>query len=480
MSSARFVPLTTALVVALILSGSPRPASAQDAAWITLFDGSSTEAWTMSGPGSFEPQPDGSLLARGGMGLYYYAERTFRDFVLEAEWKVDGLEANSGIFVRFPTPDDPDHAVRTGYEIQILEAARPMQQTGALYEISAPFRSASAPIGEWNRYRIEVRGQRYQVYLNDELVNDHVGARSREGHIGLQNHDDNARAWFRNVRVMPLPDGGPLSLADVFRVEEARDPIRVLVVTTTHGFRHVDAIDTLKAILPSIQEATEFRFTVTEDVSDLKPTTLENFDVLFFANSTLRLTGKVKPEVPAGTDAAEAGQPEPEEVVLVTAEQQQAILDFLAAGKGIAGAHAALDSFYDWDEYRTLCGGGLFQSHPWTQSVRVTIDDPANPTVDHFGPDFWLRDEIYVLDENPRPTSHVLATLDIGSVDASLNKPDPTRRDFPISWIRTHGGGRVFYTKLGHFADVWTTPSFLEHILEGLRLVAGRIEAPTW
>ncbi len=279
---------------------------------------------------------------------------------------------------------------------------------------------------------------------------------------------------------MPLPDGGPLTLAEALRVDEVRDPIHVLVVTTTHGFRHVEAIDTLKAILPSIEEVTEFRFTVTEDVADLNADNLANYDVLFFANSTLRLTGQVKPEVPAGSGDAGADLPEPEEVVLVTPEQQQALLDFLADGKGIAGAHAALDAFYEWSEYRALCGGGLFQSHPWTQSVRVTIEDPENPTVDHFGPDFWIHDEIYVLDVNPRLTSHVLATLDIESVDPALNKPDPTRRDFPISWIRLHGGGRVFYTKLGHFADVWTTPAYMEHILEGLRLVAGRIEAPAW
>jgi glucose/arabinose dehydrogenase len=43
--------------------------------------------------------------------------------------------------------------------------------------------------------------------------------------------------------------------------------------------------------------------------------------------------------------------------------------------------------------------------------------------------------------------------------------------------MREHDGGRVFATKLGHFADVWRTPDFLQHLLQGMRMAAGRIPA---
>ena len=66
-----------------------------------------------------------------------------------------------------------------------------------------------------------------------------------------------------------------------------RSPIRVLIVTTTHGYRHRAAINTARALIPQLEKASEFDFTVTEALEDLED--LDGYDVLFFANSTLRL-----------------------------------------------------------------------------------------------------------------------------------------------------------------------------------------------
>ena len=547
---------------------------ADGGAWIPLFDGTSLDGWQMSGPGAFALQPDGSMLSQGGMGLFYYAARPFRDYVLELEWKVETDSTNSGVFLRFPDAPDPWYAVNTGYEVQIDDSQDPLHQTGAIYSFSAPFRSHSKPAGQWNTYRIKVSGQRYEVFLNGVLVNDFVGHRSREGFIGVQNHDDHSKAWFRNIRVQPLPDGGPERLADLFAVDPATEPIRVLMVTATHGFRHGPAIDTARAVMKALEATTEFRFDLTEDLTRLNDDTLAQYDLLFFANSTLRggddgveataaddgneapwrvyqtslntpdgtlnaevtLTGT--PEAGLGgtirfentpapaplRDAAfdgttltfnfDGGQQygridvkttlqrdqwtgtlsvggaamafngtltaaaaEAREKETVTAAQRRAIMNFLRAGKGIVGAHSALDAFYHWNEYRAMVGGGLFQEHPWTQSVRVVVEEPDNPAVAHFGDGFWIRDEIYVLDENPRWNARVLASLDMQSVGVEQGPADMGRNDYPISWIRNHNGGRVFYTKLGHFSDVWTTPAFLTHFLQGMRMAAGRLPA---
>lgn len=562
--------ITLLAVASLFLAGCSGPReTAQDATgeWITLFDGESLESWEMSGPGSFTIEPDGSMLSHGGMGLFYYAERQFDDFILELEWKTATDSANSGVFVRFPDAPDPWYAVNTGYEIQIDDSQDPAHLTGAIYDFSAPFRLASNPPGEWNTYRIEVAGQHYQIYLNGEKVNDFFGDRSLEGYVGLQNHDDASQVWFRNIRIMPIaPEITHDSLADYVSVEESREPIEVLVVTATNGFRH-QSIETVHEVLPRIGETTEFEFDITEDLSQLNDQTLAGYDLLFFANSTLRVQGEVNDEetaaeeeriydfhfqtpdgdvegtlvftgledVPAGTIQFGPGTPAIElDSVLyddptlnfsfpagqfglihvegdltesqftstwtseqgsidvvgertnqqtavsegVTEEQREAVRSFLRSGKGIVGAHAGLDAFYEWDWYREMVGGGLFEEHPWTQSVRILIEDPDNPAVSHYGEDFWIRDEIYVLDENPRWNSHVLASLDMNSVGILQGPADMSSNDHPISWIREHDGGRVFYTKLGHFDDVWTTPSFMTHLLQGMRIAAGRIDVP--
>ena len=162
---------------------------------------------------------------------------------------------------------------------------------------------------------------------------------------------------------------------------------------------------------------------------------------------------------------------------VISGEQMVAVMDFLKAGKGLAVAHAGLDALYNWDEYREAVGGGLFVSHPWTQEVRITVEDHDNPSTQHLGDGLQIVDEIYVLDHNPRWNARVLLSLDTESIELQESTAGLERNDYPISWIRRHDGGRVFVTKLGHFADVWKTPAFVEHIAQGLRIAAGRIEA---
>lgn len=534
--------------------------------WITLFGGESLEGWTMTGPGSFSLESDGSMLSHDGMGLFYFDDQSFRDFELELDWMAATDSTNSGVFVRFPEPSDPWDAVESGYEIQIDDTQDPAHQTGAVYDFSAPFYLNSNPAGEWNTMQIRVVGQRYEIFLNGEKVNDFFGDRSREGFIGLQNHDPESQIAFRNIRIRQLaPAESHDSLADLFAVSEGAEPIRVLIMTTTHGFRH-QSIETIHTLFPELEATTEFEFDLTEELSDLNSENLAGYDLLFFANSTLRVQGNMsgQDEIsssdrtyeftlqtqngpisgrimlsgldsdPSGSIQVGGGEPVAFDEITysapslsftydagqfgrltaegelsdtefagtlgnndftielagsrltetttavadgVTSTQRDAVQEFLQSGKGIVVAHAGLDAFYEWQWYRDMVGGGLFDEHPWTQSVRVTIEDKDNPATQHYGDGFRIVDEIYVLDSNPRWTSRVLASLDMRSVGIEQGPASFESNDYPISWMREHDGGRVFATKLGHFADVWRTPDFLQHLLQGMRMAAGRIPA---
>ena len=537
--------------------------------WINLFNGDNLDGWTMAGPGSFEVQEDQSMLTQGGMGLLYYSDRAFEDFVLEFDWKAATDSANSGVFLRFPEKtDDPWYAVENGYEIQIDGSSDvdPVNSTGAVYDISAPFRNTASPAGEWNHYRIKVTGQRYEIFINGEKVNDFFGDRGRQGYIGFQNHDPDSKVRFRNVRVKPLPDtGAPERLADLFDAPAGADPIQVLMVTATNGFRHGPAIEAAKSVMKELEETTEFQFDITEDLSALNAENLEKYDLLFFNNATLRMEsaleeqaanttgevwslsleteqgamngelvlgeageeGTISFEANSGTSELQNVEREgstlsftfdggqygeiPGEITLegdqlegdltvegnemtltgsrneasastasesgLSEDQLQAVLNFVRDGKGFIGTHAAADALYESEEYRELLGGGLFEAHPWTQSVGIKVEDEGNPAVSHFDDTFYIRDEIYVLDENPRWNSDVMASLDMNSVGVIQGPADATRNDYPVAWMRTYGDGKVFYTKLGHFPDVWRTPGYLTHLLQGMRATAGRVQA---
>ncbi|MEU0336663.1 ThuA domain-containing protein [Streptomyces sp. NPDC006193] len=179
-----------------------------------LFDGTreSLTDWKQAGPGSFTLGDDGTLTSTGGMGLLWYAGKSFGAYSLKLDWKTAG-DDNSGVFVGFPPSDDPWSAVDNGYEIQIDATDVPEKTTGSVYG----FRSADLdkrdralnPPGEWNTYEIRVEGERVRIYLNGVKINDFTNtdpARSlRDGHIGLQNHGADDTVSFRDVRIKELP-----------------------------------------------------------------------------------------------------------------------------------------------------------------------------------------------------------------------------------------------------------------------------------
>jgi hypothetical protein len=171
-----------------------------------LFDGATLDGWQQAGPSGFSVV-DGTLQSSGGMGLLWYTRKQFGDFILKADWKVLHIDDNSGVFVRFPDPaNDPWVAVNNGYEVQIDDVGSPdgqmIHKTGGIYNLAAPTRVATNPVGEWNVYEIHAVGQSYRVILNGDEVTDLTGNRSTKGYIGLQNH--NGTVSFRNVRIMEL------------------------------------------------------------------------------------------------------------------------------------------------------------------------------------------------------------------------------------------------------------------------------------
>jgi len=196
------------LILSAITWAADAPRPNEDGEYV-LFDGSSTDGWSMAGPGGFRLE-DGELVAYGGMGMLWYHERRFRDFTPTVEWKTEAIDNNSGVFVRFHRPsDDPWYAVHNGHEIQIYD--RPgvdeTRGTGSVYGFADAQGGASKPPGEWNRYEITVVGDKYVVTLNGQRVlkwTSPTDRHGREGYIGLQNHDDASPVRFRNIRVKPM------------------------------------------------------------------------------------------------------------------------------------------------------------------------------------------------------------------------------------------------------------------------------------
>jgi type 1 glutamine amidotransferase len=219
---------------------------------------------------------------------------------------------------------------------------------------------------------------------------------------------------------------------------------RLLYLTQTAGFRH-DVLPVSHRVVRDLANVSgAFDVTVTEDSSAISGANLRDFDaVLFYTTGELPMD-----------DA-----------------QKSALLAFVKAGKGFAGAHSATDTFYEWPEYGAMIGG-YFDGHPWHEEVTVRAE-ARHPATRHLPATFQITDEIYQFKNWSRSGVRVLLSLDPSSVDLSAKGVNRTDRDFALAWTKRYGQGRVFYTALGHRAEVWNDERFQKHLLGGLLWVMG-------
>jgi len=137
-----------------------------------------------------------------GKGDSLCTARDFSDFELWVDWRIlkDG---DSGIYLRgSPQVQIWDHPIGSGGLYNNQKPENP----------SKPLAVADRPVGEWNRFKILMAGERVTVLLNDVLVVHHTvlenyWERDRPiyptGPIELQNHGNSL--WFKNVFLRELP-----------------------------------------------------------------------------------------------------------------------------------------------------------------------------------------------------------------------------------------------------------------------------------
>ena len=233
-----------------------------------------------------------------------------------------------------------------------------------------------------------------------------------------------------------------LSTVAVVTPAQAAPLTNVLVFSKTAGFRH-DAIPAGIAAIRQLGAANGFSVTATEDAAQFTTANLAQYQAVVF----LSTTGDV-----------------------LNAAQQTAFEQYIASGKGYVGVHAAADTEYDWAWYGGLVGA-YFLSHPAIQQANVRVEDRTNASTAHL-PQTWTRtDEWYNYRTNPRARVRVLANLDEGSYSGG------SMGDHPITWCQNYGGGRAWYTGLGHTQQSYSDANFTRMLLGGLQIAAGSVTA---
>jgi type 1 glutamine amidotransferase len=142
--------------------------------------------------------------------------------------------------------------------------------------------------------------------------------------------------------------------------------------------------------------------------------------------------------------------------------QIKALADFVTAGGGLVAisnaTHAYDSSTPDPSPtYISLLGADFNGQTPYGSGTCTPVG--THPSVSTLPASFDINDEVYNF-KNINPDIQVVLEC----------KNTPTAAPRPVSWVRTQGAGRVFFTALGKQDHSWLPPELLvpNHVLPGL------------
>ncbi len=191
-------------VVLLLIAGSPlaqnRPllaAEEKGGPWISLFDGKTLSGWQVTDCEAVVQ--DGAILLKSGNGLVR-TNGTYQDFVLEIDWKA--LKADkwdSGIFFRCGVPPAGNPWPKT-YQANLRKGLE-----GNVNELKAAHSEGLTKPGEWNHFKLTVRGTTAALEINGQPAWQADGISRPTGYIALQAEiPGGGQFLFRNIRVRKL------------------------------------------------------------------------------------------------------------------------------------------------------------------------------------------------------------------------------------------------------------------------------------
>jgi type 1 glutamine amidotransferase len=208
-----------------------------------------------------------------------------------------------------------------------------------------------------------------------------------------------------------------------------------------------------------------YEVVVSNDVEMFRPENLKQFDAVCFNNT--------------------------QGILFEDAALRQSLLDFVNGGGGLIAFHAGGAATFNqhprydyWPEFGKMIGGTDNGGHPWSLNDKYffRVEDPKHPLNQDFnGKGYEVNDEVFQFQEPVlRDHMRVLLSVDMEKTPLPARNVLPVRkadRDFPLTWIRRQGKGRVFNSGMGHNAVIYRDPGLLAHFLAAIQYTLGDLKA---
>ena len=181
--------------------------SAESADLAPIFNGKDLSGWQVPEPNPFWRVVEGVLIGENDApmkGHVLYTKQPYRDFIFETEARWTG-EIDSGIMFR-----EPELQLQIGISRSLKTDMTCSFYTNGKEKYPEPGRAKNLnqflKPGEWNKIRLEAKGDTFIVWLNGEKVTEYRDSRfPNPSPIGLQIHPGlKMKIEFRNIRLKNL------------------------------------------------------------------------------------------------------------------------------------------------------------------------------------------------------------------------------------------------------------------------------------
>lgn len=201
---------------------------------INLFNGKDLNGWHIDVPAMDKDQKitspfivrNGMLVSLGTPGGHLITDQSYKDYILDVEYRFAGTPGNCGVLVHASSPRFLYAMFPKSMEVQMMhenagdfwcigeditvpdmEKRRgPKENWGAVdgkeRRIVNLTDNSEKPLGEWNTMKIECRKNAIRVWVNGILVNEGSNCTTSQGQIAVQ--AEGSEVEFKKLLLTPI------------------------------------------------------------------------------------------------------------------------------------------------------------------------------------------------------------------------------------------------------------------------------------